>query len=193
MAADLEAVRREAAVERHREADVLRQRNSQRSGASPGKGVAHAAGEHKAAVQPRDDAARLRVSRRNANGAQTRGEASLDPDLISPEPLYSGPLLALRELLRRLSPTHQGRQLPLHLPAESVALPDELRFRRRSESGTDREHEPETHHGDQQRELAHDPPIGLARCDRIPLKVASELRGKDSNLDYLIQSQASYH
>src|SRR5438093_11715771 len=54
MAADLEAVRRDAGVERHREADVLRQRNGQRSGTSPRKSVAHAAGEHKAAVKSKD-------------------------------------------------------------------------------------------------------------------------------------------
>src|SRR2546422_4784097 len=97
MAADLEAVRRDATVERHREADVLRQRNGQGGGTSPRKSVAHATGEHKAAVKSKDDAARLRVSCRNANCAQTRREASLDPDLISPEPLRSCPLLALRQ------------------------------------------------------------------------------------------------
>src|SRR5881398_1888098 len=76
MAADLEAVRRDAAVERHREADVLRQPNGQRSGTSPRKSIAHAAGEHKAAVKSKDDAARLQVSRGNANCAQTRGPKS---------------------------------------------------------------------------------------------------------------------
>src|SRR6266513_627982 len=95
MAADLEAVRRDAAVERHGEADVLRQRNSQRGGASPRKSVLHAAGEHEAAIKSKDDASRLRVSPRNANCAQTRVEASLDPDLTGPELLRGGPLLAL--------------------------------------------------------------------------------------------------
>ena len=52
------------------------------------------AGEHEAAVEAADDAASLRVSGRYADGTQTCGEASLDPDLITPEPLRSSPLLA---------------------------------------------------------------------------------------------------